>query len=164
MNSIQVSLRGLTIDTPKYQWKNNQVNREVVDLLFGMNTQLFLRGGEEGGGMEVVEEHHQEREVDLIHVSGGLSELEPQVWEEWLGRLDKESVYRVKAMVPQPSPPRILNWAFGRWTWTFTQEEEEEGRELRMTIMGIDLEAIEERVRLVFPGSIVVLSKAGHST
>jgi G3E family GTPase len=146
----------LNTETPKIKF--NKDDGFSPDLVFGLDTKLFM----DGGSPEQNVNHHF-NEVDLIqivvdvskekececNVAGHLHPL-PIPWtlitkeafEILLNSLDKEDVFRVKGFIRLSLDDYggqddlwILNWAFGRFTLDRV-EVDRKGLDIRMTVMG----------------------------
>ena len=181
------SVNDLNTDTPKLKWSKDCAD---ASLLFNLSMRPFSSSlpaslsefDQAGNHKHLLDQDHHSREIDLIHISStgpplsspkGMAEL-----EDFLSKLDKEYIYRVKGILAvtldaadllvdaKPSTfTTILNWAFGRWTLTRIDKEisnrngnghgEEEQQILtRITVMGIGLQRFVPLFENMVPGGI----------
>ncbi|PCH42642.1 cobW-domain-containing protein, partial [Wolfiporia cocos MD-104 SS10] len=97
------------------------------DLIFGLDSRLFLEGGLHEHGHE---HHHDEVETVTVLSAQGVEEGQ---LAQALDGLSKETVWRVKGFVRLARGVHILNWAFGRYELSAGGAETET---VRLTVMG----------------------------
>ncbi|KAI9183877.1 hypothetical protein H9P43_002929 [Blastocladiella emersonii ATCC 22665] len=150
----------LNEDTPKVKYASDL----DLDLLFGLDTQLFStlptgsRLGEIKVGGQADDAHggidHMKNEVDLLTIEDdsfdGTNAVPLAAWDEFLGKLSKDTVYRVKGLVrvvgaEDGAEPYlvIVNHAFGRTAITKVESSEimrdHAAVRAKLTVMGTSL-------------------------
>jgi G3E family GTPase len=103
--------------------------------------------------------HHHSREIDIISISADNYVTDMDALKALLESLSKESVYRVKGVLPNGSgKAEILNWAFERYTMTPLLSSET--HMLEVTVMGVDLRGLIPRFKGAFPAAKLTFSAA----
>ncbi|KAF2842936.1 CobW/HypB/UreG, nucleotide-binding domain-containing protein [Patellaria atrata CBS 101060] len=176
-------LGDLEIDSPREKSDRGWVNKEIV---FGLDTKLAKATANKQGRSESHTDdhgHNHQNEVEVLSVavtsSDDSSVIDSQKLISFLSEVNKEEVYRIKAvvhtyqvpsssdeqtsMLGSPSSPSryILNWAFGRWKFTPIPRSETLGEEpgepqLRMTIVTARYESNKVKRSVEQKGLIII--------
>lgn len=81
--------------------------------------------------------HDEDTERAVVHVPhDGMLPISQESLTEGLGKLSKETVWRVKGFVKLESGHHILNWAFGRHELIRLAEVPEDVGSVKLTVMG----------------------------
>ena len=127
----------LNTDTPRV----NYTPLLELDLYFGLKSKLLLLNE----NLKI--DDHYSGEVDVLDYKGGSLACTIIEFEQFLGKLDKSQVYRVKGVFPiENNRGLIINWAFGRFEW----HNVEYMGEIRVTVMGVGLFALKKRFGELF--------------
>ncbi|EGN98993.1 hypothetical protein SERLA73DRAFT_181764 [Serpula lacrymans var. lacrymans S7.3] len=149
--------------TPKIRCKGR--NGVDPNVLFGLDTKLFMDNEQYGEHFTGLDHHHDEVETVTLyrgsdnhhtHCAGcecdgdskistssgeeshqAPDSIQEEVLREALETLSKETVWRVKGFVRLTTGIYILNWAFGRFDLTQTKAVDHiSGASIRWTVMG----------------------------
>ncbi|KIP11068.1 hypothetical protein PHLGIDRAFT_28183 [Phlebiopsis gigantea 11061_1 CR5-6] len=109
--------------------------RNSVDpaLIFGLDSKLYL----EDDPLQVDTNHHDEVETVTVY-AGNSPPVNIDVLSDALGKLSKESVWRVKGFLRTSVGTCILNWAFGRYELVDTSSPDvmSDQETVKLTVMG----------------------------
>lgn len=129
----------INLDTPKIKADKGHVS---PDIIFGLDSTLFLTQQSVMNEEEGVENDHQALEVDLIEIQPDhifdINEIESQ-----LENFQKKKFYRIKGVIKTKSGNAVLNNSFGTTEFTLLDKKEIEPR---IVFMGED---IKEDIHLI---------------
>lgn len=147
----------INLDTPKIKTDHGNIS---PDLVFGLDSQIFLTQKSILREEEGVSHEHQDLEVDLL-------ELEPKNTydtnrlQEKLEALPKQNFYRIKGVIHTRKGPAVLDCAFS--ACTLTPIPRLHGK-ARIICMGDDLSSFQKSIADIFilPEDALHLTPKGH--
>jgi len=143
LDKVMDEIYDLNPDTPKVKTTGAQ-GLVSSDLVFGLDTELFSKQ-EDVDAMGKDDDHHS-REVDLLQVRPPAgAALDRAVFEEMLGGLPKDDVYRAKGLLrfSGDDTPYLMNWVFGRHTLEALPSY---SGEVKFIFMGEQLKMVRKKV------------------
>ncbi len=133
----------INLDTPKIYTNRGHVS---PDVLFGLDSTLFMTEGAVADGERTADVGHQMMEVDLLECTlNHVFDLEDL--RQNLSSFPKKNFYRIKGVVNTNAGPHVINVAFGDVALVKIKEKEIVAR---LVCMGEELEDHIEKVSEVF--------------
>lgn len=149
----------INLDTPKIKTDHGNIS---PDLVFGLDSKLFLTQKSLELEEEGVSKAHQDLEVDLLELKPAQS-YDSALLQKNLEQLPKQHFYRVKGVLRTPKGPVVLDCAFGACTLTPVSALR---GEVRVVCMGEDLSSFKPTIAEIFaiPEETIRFTPKHHHT
>lgn len=99
--------------TPKIRTDKGEVN---PDLVFGLDSKLFMNWKDKDHGKHEEHKDHHEKEVDIFEVITDKIFTKDK-FSEFLDKLDSRDFYRIKGMIQFENDKYLLNYVFGKYDY-----------------------------------------------